>query len=93
MKKIKSRKRRVPSNGSRKAPQNFAEYLATVPQSARSALQQMRTVIRSAVPPAATETISYGIPAFRHNGVLVWFAAFTAVFSPLPQSSNPSRKN
>jgi len=50
-------------------------------------------VIRSAVPPAATETISYGIPAFRHNGVLVWFAAFTAVFSPLPQSSNPSRKN
>ena len=94
MKKIRSRKRgalskarRVSSSSSRNAPQNFAEYLATAPQGARSALQQMRAVIRSAVPPAATETISYGIPAFRHNGVLVWFAAFSDHCSLFPTAS------
>ncbi len=38
-------------------------------------LEQLRQTIREAAP-EATETISYQMPAFKQNGVLVWFAAF-----------------
>jgi len=57
-------------------PKTVDEYLATVPEPARSTLQKIRAAIRSAVPPEATEGISYGMPMFKQNGVLVWFAAF-----------------
>jgi uncharacterized protein YdhG (YjbR/CyaY superfamily) len=53
------------------------QYLAGVPQPARGTLQKIRAVIRSAVPPETTETISYGIPAFKHKKVLLWYAAFS----------------
>jgi uncharacterized protein YdhG (YjbR/CyaY superfamily) len=44
----------------------------------------MRAVIRSAVPPESTEVISYGMPAFKHKKVLVWFAAFSTHCSLFP---------
>jgi len=44
----------------------------------------MRSAIRSVVPREATETISYGIPAFKHNRVLVWYAAFAGHCSLFP---------
>jgi uncharacterized protein YdhG (YjbR/CyaY superfamily) len=69
------------------APKNFDEYLAGVPEPARGPLNQIRAAIRSAVPPEATEIISYRIPAFRHNGVLVWFAAFSDHCSLFPTAS------
>ena len=47
----------------------------------------MRAAIRSAVPPEATETISYRIPAFKYNGVLVWFAAFSNHCSLFPTAA------
>jgi len=47
----------------------------------------MRAAIRSAAPPDATESISYGIPAFKHNGVLVWFAAFSNHCSLFPTAA------
>jgi uncharacterized protein YdhG (YjbR/CyaY superfamily) len=72
------------SNG---APKNIDEYLARVPEPARTTLSKIRAIIRSAVPPGATETISYGIPAFRYNGVLVWFAAFSDHCSLFPNAS------
>jgi uncharacterized protein YdhG (YjbR/CyaY superfamily) len=53
------------------------EYLAGLPEPARSNLGKMRAAIQSAVPPQATETISYGMPAFEYRGILVWFAAFS----------------
>lgn len=39
------------------------------------------------MPPQATETISYRIPAFRYNGILVWFAAFSDHCSLFPTAS------
>jgi len=69
------------------APKNVNEYIAALPQPARSTLKKMRAAIRSAVPPEATETISYRIPAFKHKGVLVWFAAFTNHCSLFPTAS------
>jgi uncharacterized protein YdhG (YjbR/CyaY superfamily) len=69
-------------------PKNFVEYLALVPKPARSTLLKMRSVIRSAVPRNTTETISYGIPAFKNKeGVLVWFAAFSDYCSLFPTAS------
>ena len=51
------------------------EYLAALPPAQREALQALREVIRSA-DPAATESISYGVPAFKHNGrPLAYFGA------------------
>ena len=69
------------------APKNVAEYLARVPEPARSALSKMRAAIRGAVPREATETISYQIPAFKHKGILVWFAAFSDHCSLFPTAA------
>lgn len=52
------------------------EYIACFPEPTCVILQQLRTVIKSAVP-EATEAISYGIPTFKLNGNLVHFAAYT----------------
>lgn len=87
MKKTKSTKRKPGVKG-KGVPKNFAEYLATVPKPARTALRKMRGVIRSALPRGATETISYRIPAFRSDqGVLVWFAAFSDHCSLFPTAA------
>ena len=63
------------------------EYIAGVPEPARSALNELRAVIRSAVPAEATEIISYRIPAFKHKRVLVWYAAFSNHCSLFPTAS------
>src|SRR5438445_1728322 len=68
-------------------PTNTDEYIAKVPEPARTTLKKIRAVIRSVVPRETTETISYGIPAFKHNGVLVWFAAFSKHCSLFPTAS------
>jgi len=73
--------------GRNAAPKNIDEYLARVPQPARSTLSRIRAVIRSVAPPEATEAISYGIPAFKYKGMLVWFAAFSKHCSLFPGSS------
>lgn len=39
------------------------------------------------MPPEATETISYRIPAFKHKGILVWFAAFSDHCSLFPTAA------
>ena len=86
MKKVKSGNRGSAAKG-RGAPKNVGEYVAGVPEPARSALNKLRAAIRSAVPRQATETISYGIPAFKYKGVLVWFAAFSNHCSLFPTAS------
>lgn len=69
------------------APKTVDEYLARVPEPARSTLNKVRVAIRSAVPPEAVEAISYGIPAFKHKQVLVWFAAFSDHCSLFPTAA------
>jgi uncharacterized protein YdhG (YjbR/CyaY superfamily) len=86
MKKAKSGNRGSGAKG-KGAPKTVDAYLARVPEPARSTLNKVRAAIRSAAPPEATETISYGIPAFKHNGVLVWFAAFADHCSLFPTAA------
>lgn len=54
---------------------NIDEYIAAFPPEVRAVLEQVRRTVRDAAPDAK-ETISYRIPAFRQNGMLVYFAAF-----------------
>jgi uncharacterized protein YdhG (YjbR/CyaY superfamily) len=61
------------------------EYLAAVPTEARAALEKLRKSIKAAAP-AATETISYQIPAYKYRGPLVSFAAFPGHCSFFVQS-------
>ncbi len=86
MKKVKSGNRSSAAKG-KGAPKNVDEYLAGVPEPARSTLNKIRAAIRSAVPPEATEAISYRIPAFKYKGVLVWFAAFSNHCSLFPTAA------
>ncbi len=68
-------------------PKSVEEYLAGIPEPARSTLNKIRAAIRSAAPSEAIETISYGMPAFKYKGVLVWFAAFSDHCSFFPTAS------
>ena len=64
---------------------NVDEYLAEIPEPAKSALKHIRAVIRSVVPNETTEVISYGIPMFKYNGV--GYAAFKNHCSLFPTGS------
>ncbi len=70
------------------AAKNVDEYLAGVPEPARSTLKKVRAVIRSVVPPGTTEIISYGIPTFKYKRGLVAFAAFRDHCSFFPLGSS-----
>src|SRR4030088_44355 len=86
MKKVKPRHRSSTARVDG-APKNVDEYLAGVPEPARGTLKKIRAAIRSAVPPEASETISYRMPAFKYKGMLVWFAAFSNHCSLFPTAS------
>jgi uncharacterized protein YdhG (YjbR/CyaY superfamily) len=86
MRKSKSGNRRSATKG-KAAPKSVDEYLAGVPEPARSRLNTMRATIRSAVPRGTSEIISYRMPAFKHKRVLVWFAAFSDHCSLFPTAA------
>ena len=62
------------------------EYLSQVPEEFRTVLEKLRQTIRSAAP-EAEEIISYGMPAYRDHGPLVFFGAFAKHCSFFPGSS------
>ncbi len=45
-----------------------AQYIAKAPVGSRATLEALRKRLRAAVPKAAEETISYGVPSFRVLG-------------------------
>ena len=60
-------------------------YIAAAPAKMQKSLRAMRAMVRAAAP-AAEETISYGMPAYRYRGQLVFFAAFEEHCSFFPGS-------
>jgi len=50
-------------------------YISGFPEEVQLMLNDMRTAIRNAAP-QAEEVISYQMPAYRYNGILVHFAAY-----------------
>ncbi len=61
--------------GGRGRPKNIDEYIAQFPREVQAILERIRSTIRQAAP-EAQEVISYNMPAFTLNGILVYFAAF-----------------
>jgi uncharacterized protein YdhG (YjbR/CyaY superfamily) len=74
----------------RTPPKSIDDYLAALPEDARAALENLRKTIKAAAP-KATEVISYQIPAFKHHGLLVSFAAFKNHCSFYPMSPDVMR--
>lgn len=86
MKKVKSA-RRSPTAKIKATPTTVKEYLAAVPEPARTTLKKVREAIRSAAPPGAAEIISYKIPAFKYKQVVIWYAAFRDHCSLFPSAA------
>jgi uncharacterized protein YdhG (YjbR/CyaY superfamily) len=51
------------------------EYIAAFPKEVQQLLLQMRNTIKAAAP-KAEEVISYGMPGYKYNGMLVFFAGY-----------------
>jgi uncharacterized protein YdhG (YjbR/CyaY superfamily) len=62
------------------------EYIATLPKNVQSILEELRQAIKESAP-EAEEVISYQMPAFKLNGILVWFAAFKNHIGFFPKTS------
>lgn len=58
-----------------KKPQNIDEYIGAFPNEVQEILEKVRMTIQTAAP-EAKEKISYSMPAFEQNGIVVYFAAF-----------------
>ncbi|MBV8475266.1 MAG: DUF1801 domain-containing protein [Acidobacteria bacterium] len=80
---VKARSRKK----TRGAPKTVDQYIAAIPEAARTTFNTLRAAVRSAVPPDAAEILSYGIPAFKTRRVLVWFAAFSKHSSLFPSAA------
>jgi len=62
------------------------EYIESFPKDIQAILSELRQVIREAAP-QAEEAISYQMPAFKQNGILVYFAAFKTHIGFFPTAS------
>jgi uncharacterized protein YdhG (YjbR/CyaY superfamily) len=58
-----------------KKPISIDEYIGEFPNDIQEILEKVRMTIQKAAPDA-TEKISYSMPAFEQNGIVVYFAAF-----------------
>ncbi len=65
---------------------NVDDYLALQPAETRTKLEKMRQTIKAAAP-GAEEVISYGMPAYKYQGILVYFAGYKNHIGFYPASS------
>jgi uncharacterized protein YdhG (YjbR/CyaY superfamily) len=80
----KTRGRRVRGPTIRPTYDSVDDYIAAQPLPARSVLERVRATIRKALPDA-TEGISYQIPVYKLDGVMVlYFAGFRNHYSIYP---------
>ena len=67
-------------------PHNFEQYIAEFPAEVKAKLKELRHIILEVVP-EAVECISYGMPAFKYKGMLVWIGAHTSHIGLYPRAS------
>ena len=53
------------------------EYIASAEPAAGPTLRSLRELVKSTVP-AATESISWGVPFYKYHGLLAGFSVFTS---------------
>jgi uncharacterized protein YdhG (YjbR/CyaY superfamily) len=67
-------------------PNSIQEYFSWFPPEIQAKLQQMREILRDALP-EAQEVISYHMPAFKTSEVLVYYAATKSHLGFYPTAS------
>lgn len=67
-------------------PNSIQEYFSWFPPEIQAKLQQMREILRQAVP-ESEEVISYHMPAFKTSEVLVYYAAAKSHLGYYPTAS------
>ena len=71
----------------RKRHATVTDYFADLSGAQRTAMEELRGLIRAVLPDGTTEQISYQIPSFRLDGkAVVWYAAFRRHLSLFPAS-------
>jgi uncharacterized protein YdhG (YjbR/CyaY superfamily) len=78
-------RRRASRMSKSSTPATIDEYIVTFPPDVQAILQKIRAAVAKAVP-RAQERISYRIPTFVLDGVVIYFAAFKkhiGVFPPV----------
>jgi uncharacterized protein YdhG (YjbR/CyaY superfamily) len=65
------------------AAKDVDSYLAKLPPDVRATLEKLRQTIKAAAP-EAEEVISYHMPCYKYQGVLVYFGAFAEHCSFFP---------
>ena len=68
------------------APRTIDDYIATFPPKVRTILKKIRATVTRAAP-HAEEVISYRMPAFTQDGILIYFAAFSSHIGVYPPVS------
>ena len=67
-------------------PIDVDEYIKRCPKEIQNLLEELRATIKKAAP-TTNEVISYGMPAYKLNGMLVWFAAHSKHIGFYPRVS------
>jgi len=67
-------------------PKDVDEYIASFAPDIQQKLSALRSAIKAAAPDAQ-EVISYGMPAYKQNGMLVYYAAHTRHIGLYPMSA------
>jgi len=63
-----------------KRPTTIDEYIADQPMAIRPIMEKLRQIVNKNAP-EAQEVISYGMPAYKLHGMLLYFSAFTNHYS------------
>lgn len=70
-----------------KKPKSVDEYISGFPKETQKLLEQIRATIKE-IAPQAEEVISYSMPGYKLNGMLVWFAGFKNHIGFYPRGSS-----
>ena len=73
-----------------KAPNSIDEYIAGFPADVQAILERIRVTVAKAAP-GARERISYRMPAFEQDGILLYFAAFASHIGVYPPVSGDEK--
>jgi uncharacterized protein YdhG (YjbR/CyaY superfamily) len=65
---------------------DIGKYIAGFPAETRRLLEQLRAMVRKAAP-EAEEVISYGMPAYKYHGIVLYFAGYNHHIGFYPTSS------
>lgn len=71
------------------SPTTVEEYIQMFPEEVGRTLSAIRKTVKKAAP-KAEEVISYNMPGYKYNGMLVWFAAFKNHIGFYPKDSGIS---